>query len=142
MFSKSCEYGIRAVIHIANSSQQDKRVGLKIIAKEIDAPEAFTAKIMQQLSRAKIVTSIKGPNGGFEMSESMRLTTRIVDVVKVIDGKGLYENCGLGLNKCNDGNPCPLHDQFKKLRNELVKIHSASSIDELAKTLNGKASLK
>lgn len=142
MFSKSCEYGIRAVLHIAHTSQQEKRVGLKIIAKEIDAPEAFTAKIMQQLSRAKIVSSIKGPNGGFEMSEKLRKSMHIMDIVKVLDGNGLYENCGLGLNKCHDGNPCPLHDQYKKIRNNLVKMHSDYSIEKLAKTLSGKASLK
>ncbi|MET0760542.1 MAG: transcriptional regulator, partial [Flavobacterium sp.] len=47
MFSKTCEYGIRASIFIASQSYQNNRIGLKDIAKKIDSPEAFTAKILQ-----------------------------------------------------------------------------------------------
>jgi Rrf2 family iron-sulfur cluster assembly transcriptional regulator len=67
MFSKACEYAIRATIYIALQSQESKRVTLKDIAKEIDSPEAFTAKIMQQLVKRGIVDSLKGPTGGFVM---------------------------------------------------------------------------
>jgi Rrf2 family protein len=142
MFSKSCEYGIRAVLCIAYKSQQGKRVGIKEIAEGIDSPVAFTAKIMQQISKAKIVDSKKGLNGGFEMNEDKRQKTHILDIVKVIDGTGLYENCGLGLKACNDKNPCPVHDDFKCIRQDLIKLHSASSIEDLAKKLDEKATLK
>ena len=67
MFSKTCEYGIRATIFIASQSYQNTRVGLKDIAKKIDSPEAFTAKILQILSRSAIIRSIKGVGGGFEI---------------------------------------------------------------------------
>lgn len=59
MFSKACEYAIRATIYIAVQSNQDNRVGLKDISKEIDSPEAFTAKILQQLSKMRLLTQSK-----------------------------------------------------------------------------------
>ena len=65
MFSKACEYGIRASIFIAEQSLLDKKVSLKDIAKAIDSPEAYTSKILQQLSRNFIINSDKGPTGGF-----------------------------------------------------------------------------
>ena len=65
MFSKTCEYGIRATIFIASQSYQNKRVGLRDIAKKIDSPEAFTAKILQILAKTHIIHSIKGVGGGF-----------------------------------------------------------------------------
>ena len=68
MFSKTCEYGIRAAIFIAFQSYQDNRIGLKEIAKKIDSPEAFTAKILQILSRDNIIKSIKG---GFLVNVSL-----------------------------------------------------------------------
>ena len=46
MFSKACEYGIKATIHISHQSQQGHRVSLKAVAKAIDFPIAFTAKIL------------------------------------------------------------------------------------------------
>ena len=63
MFSKTCEYGIRATIIIATESYQDNRVGLKEIAEKIDSPVAFTAKILQVLSRENIIHSVKGVGG-------------------------------------------------------------------------------
>ena len=69
MFSKACEYGIKATIYIAMQSMQNSRVSLKDIAKEIDSPVAFTAKILQQLARNKIVESVKGPTGGFQIEK-------------------------------------------------------------------------
>ena len=59
MFSKACEYGIRATLFIAQKSLQGERVRLKAIADEIDAPEAYTAKILQQLARNEIIQSLR-----------------------------------------------------------------------------------
>ena len=142
MFSKACEYGIKAVLHIAHMSQKGERVGLKAIAKEIGSPEAFTAKIMQKLSRSKIVKSIKGPSGGFEMGEEVRMNVNLKKIVEVIDGDSLYVRCGLGLNDCNDAHPCPVHHQYKVIRNALIQMHSEKSIEELAKKLDDDAKLK
>lgn len=47
MFSKSCEYDLRAVIFIAQQSLLGEKPGLKTVAKEIGSPEAFTGKILQ-----------------------------------------------------------------------------------------------
>ncbi|MEE9372823.1 MAG: Rrf2 family transcriptional regulator [Saprospiraceae bacterium] len=142
MFSKACEYGIKAVVYIAHRSQEGNRVSLKEIAKEIDSPEAFTAKIMQQLAKKNIVSSSKGPTGGFEMDEEARLNINIKSIVEVIDGDALYIKCGLGLKDCDDSRPCPVHQKFKKLRDSLCKIHTESTIEELAQKLNDDAILK
>ena len=60
MFSKACEYGIKASIFIALCSYKGVRVSLKSIAKEINSPEAFTAKILQDLVRHDVINSVKG----------------------------------------------------------------------------------
>ncbi|MEP6748488.1 MAG: Rrf2 family transcriptional regulator, partial [Bacteroidota bacterium] len=65
MFSKTCEYAIRAMIFIAQKSEHGIKVGIKQIAKGTSAPEHFIAKILQDLSRKGLVQSSKGPNGGF-----------------------------------------------------------------------------
>ena len=46
------------------------------------------------------------------------------------------------IKTCNDKNPCPLHDDFKCIRQDLIKFHTTSSIEELAKKLDKKATLK
>ena len=142
MFSKACEYAIKAVLHVAHKSRSDERVGVKDIAKAIDSPEPFTGKIMQQLSKSGLIKSVKGPSGGFWIGIEERKTTNLKDIVTVIDGDKLYTNCGLGLKMCNDENPCPVHYEYKELREALIKMHTETTLDDLAEKLERDASLK
>lgn len=133
MFSKACEYGIRAVIYIAQqSAERGQRVGLRDIATEIDSPEAFTAKVLQQLVRAGLVTSVKGPTGGFELTAEQRHTVTLRQLVVAIDGSDLLQGCALGLPQCSAQQPCPLHYQFLPIRDQLNEVLRTCTIGELA----------
>lgn len=131
MFSKSCEYGIRATIYIAGQSLKERRVSLKDIAHEIDSPVAFTAKILQQLSRNNIVDSVKGPTGGFEINPERMPEISLGQIVKAIDGDGIFKMCGLGLKDCSEKHPCPVHGKFKSIRGSLCKMLDHTSVHEL-----------
>ena len=134
MFSKACEYGIKASIFIAQSSMNNKRVSLKEIAEEIDSPVAFTAKILQALARNKVVTSIKGAHGGFEIYNTQDIT--LSAIVSAIDGDTIYSGCGLGLKQCDSNNPCPFHDKFKIVRDNLKSMLENTNLKELALKLD------
>jgi|SRR5690554_2731386 len=133
MFSKACEYGIRSVLYIAKESQQDRRSNIAEIAKAIDSPEPFTAKICQQLARAGVILSKKGPKGGFYIEKDSK--TRLMDVVIAIDGDAIFVNCCLGLNKCSSIQPCPVHDQFKGIRSRLITMCENTLVVDLADSL-------
>lgn len=134
MFSKSCEYGLRAVIYIAQQSMLGNKIGVKIIAEAINSPEAFTAKILQKLVKSHIVTSIKGPYGGFVIDKNSAKKITLSDVVTVLDGAKIYTGCGLGLKQCNAKSPCPLHDKFVDVRNDLKKMLTSNTIYDLIET--------
>ena len=143
MFSKACEYAIKASIYIAQQSSLDRRVNVKEVAKEVNAPEAFTAKILQQLCREHILSSIRGKMGGFIFDPEKQKQIKIFDVVMLMDGEGLFTNCGLGLHRCSSTNPCPVHDDFKKVRDNLITMVQKYSFYDLAvKTTTGLAWLK
>ncbi len=129
MFSKTCEYGIKAMIFVAQMSKEGSRVGIKDIAKGTAAPEHFIAKIMQELSRKKLVHSIKGPHGGFFMDDT-DLQTSLADIVTALDGNGIYTDCVLGLKNCNEKKPCPVHDQYKDIKRNLIKMIEESTIGD------------
>jgi Rrf2 family protein len=132
MFSKTCEYGIRATIYIASESLQNNRVGLKDIAKKIDSPEAFTAKILQILARNQIINSIKGVGGGFEIPIEIMSQIKLSQIVRAIDGDVVFTGCGLGLSHCSEDHPCPAHEKFKSIRNELEFMLENTNLEELA----------
>ncbi|WP_100610276.1 RrF2 family transcriptional regulator [Confluentibacter lentus] len=132
MFSKACEYGIKASIFIAINSYEGKRVSPKEIAKEINSPQAFTAKILQALVRHKVINSVKGAYGGFEVNKNELKYIKLSQIVKAIDGDNIYNGCGLGLEKCDENHPCPVHEKFKNVRDELKQMLENTSLEDLA----------
>lgn len=142
MFSKACEYGIRATVFIARESKNQNRSGLKTIAKAINSPEAFTAKILQNLVQKEIIKSIKGPQGGFFMDPESNNTV-LAEIVKAIDGDSIMHGCALGLEKCSEDHPCPLHTDFAKIRGNLNIMLETTTVLELTKRLDsGESFLK
>lgn len=131
MFSKTCEYAIKAVMHLAASSSEKKLFSLNAVAKAIDSPAAYTAKILQQLSKAGIIHSSKGHLGGYYIQKSKLKTLFLSDIVNVIDGESIYTSCALGLKKCSVNHPCPLHNSFKRIRMDLKVMLENSSIEDL-----------
>lgn len=142
LFSKTCEYAIRAVFFIASKTAGGERVGVKEIAEGIDSPEHFLAKILQDLSRRKLINSAKGPTGGFYLDEQS-LKRPLSEIVEAIDGNSLFTGCALGLKQCSEINPCPLHNQFKDIRQQISAMMFGVTIGEFNEELmEGLLSLK
>ena len=121
MVSKTCEYAIRAMLFIAQKSKNNAKVGVKQIAKAIDFPEPFIAKILQDLGRKGLVISAKGPTGGFYL-DNAGLKKSLADIVIAIDGDKLFTGCGLGLKTCSAKMPCPVHDDFVDIRKHIKSM--------------------
>lgn len=136
MFSKACEYSIRALIYIAKQTKSgDLKVGIDEIAKNTDSPRPFTARILQDLSKQGLVSSIKGPNGGFFIAPGSR-HIMLSEVVKAVDGTKVFTSCGLGIKRCSENRPCPLHSDFKIIRDRIVDMLKTNSIQDLADQLD------
>jgi Rrf2 family protein len=138
MFSKTCEYAIRAMIYIAQKSRDGSKIGIREIAKGIDSPEHFIAKILQDLSRKGLIQSLKGPNGGFYMDSAAR-NISLAAIVIAVDGDKLFHGCGLGLKQCSETKPCPIHHEFSVVRKGLFTMLENAAIgaftEELEKNL-------
>jgi Rrf2 family transcriptional regulator, iron-sulfur cluster assembly transcription factor len=131
MFSKACEYGIRATLYIALQSEEKNRVSLKEIAKQIDSPEAFTAKILQKLVKNNIIKSIQGAKGGFEVELYRTEEIKLEEIVLAIDGDDCYNLCVLGLKACSATNPCPVHHKYKDIKSDLRHMLETTSLAEM-----------
>jgi Rrf2 family iron-sulfur cluster assembly transcriptional regulator len=132
MFSKTCEYAIRASIFIASQSYLGKRVTVKDIAEKIDSPKSFTAKILQILAKNNLVHSVQGIGGGFEIPKEILNQIKLSQIVTAIDGDSIFTCCGLGLGKCSEIHHCSVHEKFKDIRSEIVSMLVNSNLEELA----------
>lgn len=134
MFSKACEYSIRAMMYIVTKTKDGSKAGIKDIARHTDTPEPFVAKILQTLSKEGIVSSIKGPNGGFYIDPRQKEIS-LMDIVKAIDGKDLFISCGLGIKNCSEKKPCPIHYEYKAIREQVSEMLKNNTIHDLAEGL-------
>ncbi|HEX5151392.1 MAG TPA: Rrf2 family transcriptional regulator [Parafilimonas sp.] len=139
MFSKTCEYALRATIYIAQKSSEEKKIGIDEITKAIDSPQHFTAKILQFLTRGDVISSVKGPNGGFFITAKQKqLPVRAV--LHALNEDTVLEKCVLGLNECSETKPCPMHSKYKFIKHQLIQLFESKTIDHLAGDINaGKA---
>jgi Rrf2 family protein len=132
MLSLKCKYAIRALLHIAVSNGASDRYNTRNLAEDLKMPAPFLSKILQELVPKKLVSSTKGPNGGFYLTEE-NLDTPLIRIVEQIDGLAFFNDCGLGLSACSDEKPCPLHSEFKIARDHLHKTLTSQTLRSLAK---------
>jgi len=139
MFSKSCEYALKAILHIASSSVNGAKMGIKEISEELDLPRPYLSKILQILVRQNIIQSSKGRNGGFYLNESSS-KIKIIYIIEKLDGLHQLTKCGLGLKECSNTHPCPIHKVYMPYREKLRNILEEKTINDLNKiVLKGEA---
>lgn len=133
MFSKSCEYALQSVLYIA-LHQDEGLVGLNRISDTLNIPKHFLSKILQRLVKAKILTSTKGPNGGFVLKKNPE-KIYLMTIVDIIDGSDIFDKCGIGLKRCNDKDPCPIHFKYKIVKSKIKKLLTEKSLAQHAKDI-------
>ena len=123
MLSNTSKYAIRAVIYLAVYATDDKRIGIKKIAEALDIPSPFLGKILQILVRRKLLSSTKGPNGGFGLGKDPNDIT-LYDIIMEMDGDDLFDTCLLGTGRCSDNKEkdghCAIHNDFEEVRTKMV----------------------
>lgn len=131
MLSNTSRYAIRAVIYLALNGKEDSRIGIKQISKELEIPTPFLGKILQTLAKHKILSSTKGPHGGFGIGKSP-YEISLMDIVQVIDGLDDFESCVLGLKTCShDQIHCSIHRNYAAIREQLKQLFQTENVGTL-----------
>src|SRR5215813_7686835 len=140
MFSKASEIALRAVIYIAQKSTEEKKLGLDEIARGIGSPRSFTAKILQKMTADNaLVSSMRGPNGGFYISEKNRKKP-VRTIIRIMEEDEVIDKCVLGLTQCSESRPCPMHAEYKHIKKQLLNLFETKTIQSLADEMkNGEA---
>ena len=141
MLSSASKYAINAVLYLATKSSEDNKIGAKEVAQEIDVPVAFLAKLLQNLARKNVISSSKGPRGGFYLTEENKKQKLIV-IIEHIDGLSKFDECVLGLKDCSNDKPCPIHFSIQPFKKRMFNELNENSIDSFALMVkNGEAFL-
>jgi Rrf2 family protein len=134
--SSACEYAIRAMTYVAGFE-----TGTRLLARDISAhekiPGPFLGKIFQTLVRAGLLKSSKGPGGGFALAKDPE-TISLYDIYRAIDGTTYLDACAVGLARCSDEVPCPLHERWKPIRERIRNYLEATSLADMAQATRKK----
>lgn len=132
MLSNSVKYAIKAVLFLAINSNEEKRILVKDVARSIKVPRPYIAKLLQELSRQNIISSKRGPQGGFYLSET-NLKESLMKIVVAIDGEKRLHSCILELEKCNLDAPCPMHHIVYPTKSKFIEYLSSETIGNFSK---------
>ncbi len=135
ILSNTCKYGLRAVIYLAINAKDGKKIGIKKISNDLEIPTPFLGKILQSLAKRKILSSTKGPNGGFGIGKDPAEIS-MLDIVEIIDGRDVFDTCVISLKSCSSeehkNSPCPIHKKFSSIRKNLITLFENETIEDLA----------
>lgn len=135
MLSLGCKVAIKSVVYIGSKYNSDQKSSIREIAQHINENEHTIGKLLQKMVKGQIINSAKGPNGGFFITKE-QIDQPIINIVEVIDGRHVFERCALGLYKCSESRPCPLHNDFKAIRNNFKQMCQEKKIIDLYEPVN------
>ena len=134
IFSTVCEYGVRALTHLAAYGQSGP-VQVKEIAESENIPRHFLAKILNQLTYKGLVKATRGPGGGFQLLKPAEEIV-IGEIIEAVDGfESIRDRCVLGLDACSDADPCPMHDAWQNMREPFLHQVSTLTLAALGETI-------
>ncbi len=140
IFSRQCEYALQAVLYM--SAQSEKRfTNINEISERLDIPMPFLGKTLQLLVRSKILSSQKGPKGGFKLAKNPS-EIALFHIVDAIDGTDFITSCVLGFPECSSKSPCPIHSEWGTLRDSVYQMLANRTIADISKEITGSKQLR
>ncbi len=139
IYSTTCEYAIRALTVLAYEPS-DRWILRTTIAEAGDLPAPFMGKILKDLVRAGLLASVRGRGGGYRLARAAE-DIRLIDIREAIDGTGDLDSCAVGLDPCSDETPCPLHDDFKEVRETIRAYLNTTTLAQVASGRRSKTEL-
>lgn len=131
ILSQTAIYALRATLWLAD---QEPAVRLRVddIAEQLDVPRNYLSKILHTLARAGILTSTRGPGGGFQLARPAP-DLMLAEVVERFDQLPEESGCLLGRRECSDRDPCAAHEQWKGVSSSVKDFFRRTSIADLSR---------
>ncbi len=137
IFTRACEYGFQTILYLAVKEKNGKNISIKEIAERQEISFSFLGKVIQELVSNNLVKSTKGPNGGVKLAKTPSEIT-LYEIVSSFDENKVFEKCILGFPNCGIDNPCPVHEDWSKIRNSLKETLENKSVAQIIEESKGK----
>ncbi len=135
MISQKTRYALRALLYLVEQGR-GAPVQLGSIAESQQVPRKYLELIMLDLKRAGIVTSVRGPSGGYRLARTPAEIS-FGEVIRVLDGPialvpcasvNFYSKCG----DCHDEESCAIRRVLAVVRDTSAQILDSTSLADAA----------
>jgi Rrf2 family iron-sulfur cluster assembly transcriptional regulator len=133
LLSRTSAYAVRAAIHLASrdgEEAEEEFVRVSELAGALDVPQNYLSKILHQLVGAGLLASGRGPRGGFRLARAPEAIT-LADLVEAVEPGRAQRRCLLGRPECTDSHPCPLHERWLRLGDDIDHFLHETSLADL-----------
>ncbi len=130
MLSQTTEYALRAVLHLA-AHANGHPVRANELATGLGVPQNYLSKTLHQLARAGVLTSTRGPTGGFQLAvpaESLTLE-RVASIFEPTPPR----RCLLGHGICGEHPSCRAHTQWAPIATALQTFFGTTTVADLTR---------
>jgi len=128
--SRKIDYGLRAMIYLA-SIPAETVVPFREIARQMDVPEDFLAKILKTLVDQALVRSTRGPHGGYELARPSSEIS-FLDVIEAVEGPVAVNVCLDGEDACGHSTACTMVQVWKQGQDRMLDVYRQAKLSELA----------
>jgi Rrf2 family protein len=128
--SRKIEYGLRAMIFLA-SVPEGPVVPFREIARRMDVPEEFLAKILKTLVQKKLVASTRGANGGYRLTKPPSQIS-FLDVIEAVEGPVAVNVCQDPHGSCKLSPACTMYGVWKLGQERMLEVYRSTTLDTLA----------
>ena len=132
ILTKSFGYALRSILYLALKSNEKLKVQADEIASQLAVPKYFLSKVMKKVVKNGILTSTKGPYGGFSLNNHT-LSTSLLELANITNSFDSVNNCVLRLDKCDTNQPCPLHSRMLSYKKDFYTLFETTTIGDLIK---------
>ncbi|HLG14729.1 MAG TPA: Rrf2 family transcriptional regulator [Blastocatellia bacterium] len=130
IFSKTTAYGIRALAYLA-SQPPDRLCGLHEIAEHEKIPPVYLRKVLGELRRHRVLRSVKGIHGGYELARPPQTIT-LWEIFRVLEPDPYLDMCILGRGICTPECSCSIHEDWQKVRRDLMVLLQTKTISQVS----------
>jgi len=130
--SRKIEYGMRAMIFLA-SQPPERTVPFREIARRMDVPQDFLAKILKILVAGKLVRSTRGAHGGYTLAKPARELS-FLDVIEAVEGPVNVNVCQ-GPDRhdaCKMSRGCTMYGVWQLGQERMLEVYRGTTLDTLA----------
>jgi len=126
ILNQSANYALRAVLFLAQRTEVGAQ-NADVIAAAIGVPRNYMGKVLHTLGRSRVLTSVRGPHGGFKLASAADRIA-LAAVITPFQELPTSSACLLGDRACNPLRPCGAHAQWRRMSDPVTAFFRETTV--------------